>query len=77
MPRQRVNVIQDEETPVPKDILAAEICKLSDATNKLILSGLNQKAVVILLRDATGLSKRDINAVLDGLGQLRAEYTHD
>lgn len=77
MSRTRINVTQDEDTPIPKDVLATEICKLSEATNKLLLSGLNQKAVVVLLRDATNLSKTKINQVLNALGQLRSDYTHD
>ncbi len=77
MPRPKVNVVQDEETPIPKDILANEICKLSDAANKLLLSGLNEKAIVVLLKEETGLSKRDIVLVLNALSQLRNDYTHD
>lgn len=77
MPKQKVNIVQDEEDLIPKDILATEICKLSDAVNKLLLSGLNETAVVVLLRDATNLSKRNIKIVLSALSQLRADYTHD
>lgn len=73
---QKVNVIQDDDNPVPKDVLATAICKLSDNTNKLITSGLNENAVIVLLADSTKLPKRDIKLVLRALGQLRAHYTH-
>lgn len=76
MPR-RVNVTQDEDAPVPKDVLANEICRLSDSANKLLASGLNEKAVVVLLHDATKIPKNKITAVLDALAQLRTDYTHD
>lgn len=77
MPRPIVNVTQDKAHPIAKDVLAKEICKLSDNTSKLLQSGLNQKAIIVLLRDATGLSKTKINLVLNALGQLRTDYTHD
>lgn len=74
---RQVNVTQDKDTPVAKDVLATEIVKLSDSAVKLLQSGLNQKAIVVLLRDATGLPKNKINVVLNALSQLRATYTHD
>lgn len=73
----KVNVIQDKDEPIPKDVLATAICKLSDNTNKLILSGLNEEAIVVLLVDSTKLSKSKIRHVLRALGELRANYTHD
>lgn len=69
--------IQDPENEVPKDVLATEICKLSDSINKLILSGLNERAVIVLLQDATGIPKKKIQAVIQAIGQLRVDYTHD
>lgn len=77
MARAKVNVVQDEDNPIPKDVLADAICKLSDNTNKLLLSGLNEEAIVILLVDSTKLSKGKIRHVLQALGDLRLKYTHD
>lgn len=73
----KIKVIQDEDQEVPKEMLATAICTLSDSINKLILSGLNETAVVVLLRDSTGLSKRDIKLVISAIGQLRNDYTHE
>lgn len=69
--------IENPDNEIPREVLAKEICKLSDAINKLLLSGLNVKAIVVLLRDSTGLSKRNIQAVINAIAQLRADYTHD
>lgn len=77
MAKRSVNITQDEEAPVPKDVLATAICKLSDAATKLLVSGLNEDAVVTLLKDKTGLSKRNVTLVLHSLSQLRTDYTHD
>lgn len=77
MSKVKINVTQDEDNPIPKDVLAKAICSLSDNTNKLILSGLNEEAIVILLVDSTKLSKSKIRMVLRSLGDLRSRYTHD
>lgn len=77
MSRTIVNVTQDKAHPVTKEVLATAICKLSDNTSKLLQSGLNHKAIVVLLRDATGLPKTKINMILNAINQLRTDYTHD
>lgn len=69
-----IRVIQDEEKPVPKEVLAEAIVKIGAAADALKASGLNEKAIVILLSDATKVGKPDIRAVLNGLRQLRAWY---
>lgn len=61
-------------TEEPKDLSSA-IEAISDGLKKLIGSGLNRRALVVLLQDATGVSKRDITAVLDGLNDLKKLYT--
>ena len=77
MPREQIKVTQDPKAPVAKEMLATAICKMSDATNQLLLSGLNHDAIVVLLVDKTKMSKRSIRRVIDAMGQLRADYTHD
>ncbi len=77
MPRTRIAVVQDPDEVVSKEVLAKAICDLSDAANKLLLSGLNEKAIIVLLRDATGQSKGAIKRMLQAMSQLRADYTHD
>lgn len=75
MPRTRINITQGDDV-VSKDVLAASICKLSDSVNQLLVSGLNEKAIIVLLQDSTGCSKRTIKTVIESMGQLRADYTH-
>lgn len=71
----KLNVVQGKDV-VTKDVLAKSICDLSDATNKLMASGLNESAIIVLLQDSTKQSKRAIKRVLDAMSQLRADYTH-
>jgi hypothetical protein len=54
--------------------LAETIRKVSKAIDSLKRSGLNQRAVVVLLADATGVGKKEIVAVLDGLANLERRY---
>ena len=54
--------------------LASTISKISDGFDALLKSGLNEKAVIILLQDATRVRRRDIKAVLDALPRLKEMY---
>ena len=54
--------------------LAESVRKIDKAMKDFIASGLSRRALVVLLNDATGVAKRDINAVLDGLESLGATY---
>jgi hypothetical protein len=54
--------------------LAEAIVKISAGFEDLKKSGLNQKAIVVLLNDSTGIGKRDIERVLLGLHDLAKVY---
>lgn len=60
--------------PPEPEPLADVIRKLSEGIDRLLKSGLNRNAVVVLLRDATGVGKRDIMEVLDALASLSKRY---
>jgi hypothetical protein len=74
MVKERVKVINDKETPVPKEILAEAIVRISESMVKLHKSGLNEKAVIALVKDYTGYSKAMIKIVLDSLADLKRAY---
>lgn len=74
MNKQRVNIKQNEDNPVPKDILAEAIVKMSKAVQDLKRSGLNEKAIIVLVQDITKLPKSDIRAVLNAQYQLAKDY---
>lgn len=74
MPNGKVKVTQDPDNPVTKEVLAENIVKISEGMTKLLASGLNRKAIVVLLKHSTGLGGGEINSVLDGLQQLRTNY---
>jgi len=63
-----------EITPNDAKSLAEAIRKIDKAVKTLVESGLNRKALVVLLHEETGVARRDINGVLDGLENLGAAF---
>lgn len=61
--------------PAESEDLAVTIRRIADGMDRLIRSGLKKNAVVVLLKDATGVGKRDIELVLAGLAGLAKQYT--
>lgn len=61
-------------TPPCADTLAEAVVRVSAGFVRLQASGLNRKAIVVLLNDCTGVGKRDIERVLQGLGYLSTAY---
>lgn len=70
-----VKVEKDPEEPEDDIILAANIILISDAMQKLLRSGLKEKAIVALLQDDTKLGKGVIETVLASLKTLAKNYT--
>ena len=68
-----VRVIKSDP-PETTEILAEAITNIGDAVVRLNKSGLNRKAIVILLQAETKLSRKDIETVLDALPRLRGWY---
>lgn len=54
--------------------IALSIRTAAEMGKRLNACGLNRRAVVILLQDATGVSQRDIKLILDALPKLAAFY---
>ncbi len=76
MARVNVKVKQDEEKPVEKEVLAEAIVNIGKATNRLIASGINKRAIIVLLHDYLNakVGKRDIELVLNALPELERAY---
>jgi hypothetical protein len=69
----QVRVIKSDP-PETKEILAEAIVSIGNAAKKLQASGLNKRAIVILLQAETKLPQRDITTVLDALPRLEGWY---
>jgi hypothetical protein len=78
MKKIKANVVQQEnEEPVVVEIIAQSIKKIADAVDKMSASGLSQRAILVLLRDASGENMRSIQNILKGMRQLRELYLRD
>jgi len=72
-----IKVIKNEENPESTELLAASITKVADGFAKLIQSGLNERAYIVLLHAYIGqanISKRQIELVLRALPRLKGWY---
>ena len=59
----------------PQLDLAEAVRQISAAMQRLLKSGLNKKAITVLLKHETGVPMGHINAVLAGLDNLARVYT--
>jgi len=66
--------VKKSDPPESTELLADSIVRISEALTKLHASGVNRKAIVILIQAATKLSRRDIEAVLDAQKRLAGWY---
>ena len=75
MKKTRPVVIENTDAPVGRDMLAKTIVDISASMTRLLASGLNRRAIVILIHDESKISKRTIEYLLDSLEQLAEDYT--
>lgn len=81
MARKKAKVVDDPEAPVETEVLSDAIVKISRGMRSLLASGINKRAIVVLLHDAAPSrgnrgkpSKRAIEDVIDCLGDLENRY---
>lgn len=60
--------------PPSQETLAEAIIAISQAMGRLTASGLNRKAILVLVSAASGVGKRDCEYVLNHLLLLRKTY---
>ncbi len=70
----KVNIAQNPEAPVEASVLADTILKISKAFEDLKRTGLNKKAIIVLLMHKTHFGHSTIETVLDALGDLKKDY---
>jgi len=64
----------NEENPEPEELIASSIIQLAEGVEKLNKSRLNQRAILVLLKDMTGISMNQIDRILKAVGQLKTHY---
>lgn len=75
MSKPSVKIIQDPETPVEREVLAQAIVNISKSFERLLRSGVNRRAVVILIAYDTKLGIGQIENILGSLDRLAQNYT--
>lgn len=68
-------VEQNPEQPVEKKVLAQAIVDISKAFVQLSKSGLNRKAIVVLVKNSSGAPQYQVENVLNALENLKRDYT--
>jgi hypothetical protein len=66
--------IVDPESEVAPELLAKAIVQVSDAAKKLLGGPLKPRALLLLLRDASGVGMDDCERVLNAAADLRRRY---
>lgn len=72
---QNITLKVNENEPESLELIADSIIRLSKAFESINNSSLKRKTIVLLLQDATKLSQRDINLILDSAPRLAEWYT--
>lgn len=70
----KVTIKKDEKNPEPMEIIAGAIIQVSRGFKKINEGPLNQRVVVLLIKDITGLSIADIERVLNAAASLERKY---
>lgn len=71
----KAKVVQKEgEEEVPTEVIAQSIVQVSEAMKKLRSTRLTDRAIVLLIRDRTGLAINEIERVLNAASSLANIY---
>lgn len=71
---QKITIKVSEENPEPLELIAKSIVDIAEAIEKINNSKLSRRTVVLILQDATGITQREINMILDLAPKLRSTY---
>lgn len=71
---KKVAVVQNAIDPEPVEVIAAAVIKVAEGFQAISNSRLTTRAVLVLLQDATRLSRRDIESVLYHGARLQDYY---
>lgn len=74
MTGKRIIPVQDSEDYVSIEVLASKIIMMSNGLEEMRKSPLNDRALVVLLADSTGVSKTTIKDVLQGIVNLKKDF---
>jgi hypothetical protein len=71
---EKVNIVKDSAQPESDEIIAKAIIELADGTKRLLNGRLSRRAILLLLKDPTGISMEKIDKIILAIPRLR-EFT--
>lgn len=74
MNKQKVTIKKDDINPEPFEVIASSIIELSDAWIKAKNTRLEHRAILLLMKDITGLPMGDIDKVLNAIPLLKTTF---
>lgn len=74
MKKPKIIVKQKEDEEIPHEVMAEAIIEISRGMRKLMNSRLRREAIVVLIKDKSGVNKSVIEIVLNNLEQLEAMW---
>jgi len=78
-----LKVIQNQENPMPVEVLAESISSIAQGVKKLLAGPLNERALILLIQNACptvgkfpprAVTQKEVKSVLDGICSLEKEY---
>lgn len=69
-----IRVVQNEEEPIPVDIIASAIVGISHSMKKIAESRLNEKALDLLISKDSGVPLYQVRLVRESLNSLEKTY---
>ena len=72
---EKVQIKQPVDKPVPTEIIAQSIVDISEGMKRIDNGSLNRRAILVLIKDASGVSFSEIERVLKTMRELKALYT--
>lgn len=68
-----LNLVQSDP-PVPAQVIVDSIVEIAKAMKTLNDTRLKKRTIITLIHSSTGVTRRDIEAVLESLDQLEKEW---
>lgn len=69
-----MKIKQDEKKPIPQEIIADAIIKISKSMQYINETGLSRAAIIALIHDRSKVKKGDIEIVLNNLEQMEFNW---
>jgi len=77
MKTKTITVKTNEENPEPTEIIAQAIIDIAAGMKKINEGRLGRHALIVLIKDRSGVSQTNIKLVLDAITDLKRAYIRD